>query len=176
MSGKKPNSSRNSQNRSDSAEVSEFVDKVVHVNRCSKVVKGGRRFSFSALVVSGNRKGSVGIGRGAANEVAEAVKKATERARRDMRSIQLCGPTIPHLVLGQADGGHVMLRPASAGTGVIAGGGVRAVLEAVGVKDILTKSLRSNNAIATVYATVNGLIQLRSAEQIRELRSSVSNS
>lgn len=175
MSTKKPNSPRNSQHRAEPAEASEFVDKVVHVNRCSKVVKGGRRFSFSALVVSGDRKGSVGVGRGAANEVSEAVKKATDRARRDMKAVQLRGVTIPHMVLGHADGGQVLLRPASAGTGVIAGGGVRAVLEAAGVKDILTKSLRSNNPIATVYATIDGLAQLRSAEQIRALKAAANS-
>ncbi len=170
MSNRKPNSSRNNQQRADVQEISDFVDKVVHVNRCAKVVKGGRRFSFSALVVSGDRKGSVGVGRGAANEVSEAVKKATEKARRAMSPIQLKGVTIPHMVLGRADGGHVLLRPASAGTGVIAGGGVRAVLEAVGIKDVLTKSLRSNNPTATVYATINGLTQLRSAQQVRDLK------
>jgi len=172
MSEKKKNSNRNQATSNEAKENSEFVDKVVHVNRCAKVVKGGRRFSFSALVVSGNRQGSIGVGRGSAKEVADAVKKATDRARRAMQPVQLKGVSIPHQVIGKADGGQVLLRPASAGTGVIAGGGVRAVLEAVGIKDILTKSLRSSNPTAIVYATIHGLTQLRSAEQIRALRSS----
>ncbi|HQU08838.1 MAG TPA: 30S ribosomal protein S5 [Opitutales bacterium] len=149
---------------------SEFVDKVVHVNRCAKVVKGGRRFKFSALVVTGDQKGSVGIGMGKGKEVPEAIRKATERARRNMHAVNLRGSTIPHEVLGHSDGGHVLLKPASPGTGIIAGGGVRAVLEAVGIKDVLSKSLRSNNSIAVVHATLKGLQQLRTADQIRQMR------
>jgi small subunit ribosomal protein S5 len=154
---------------------SEYIDKVVDINRCAKVVKGGRRFSFSALVVAGDGKGRIGLGFGKAKEVPDAIKKGTERAHRRLRSIQLRGPTIPHEVLGQSDGGKVLLRPASPGTGVIAGGGVRAVLEAVGVKDVLTKSLGSNNPMAMVNATLDGLYKLRSASQIHEMRARQAN-
>ncbi len=151
---------------------SEFVDKVVNINRCAKVVKGGRRFSFSSLVVTGDGKGRVGIGYGKANEVPEAIRKGTERAHKNLVTIKLKGDTIPHWVMGEADGGRVLLRPASEGTGVIAGGGVRAVLEAVGIKNVLSKSLGSNNHVAVVNATLNGLRQLRSADEIRILRES----
>lgn len=154
---------------------SEYIDKVVDINRCAKVVKGGRRFSFSALVVAGDGKGRIGLGFGKAKEVPDAIKKGTERAHRRLRAIQLRGPTIPHEVIGMSDGGKVLLRPASPGTGVIAGGGVRAVLEAVGVKDVLTKSLGSNNPMAMVNATLDGLYKLRSANQIHELRAKNAN-
>lgn len=147
-----------------------LIEKVVHINRCSKVVRGGRRFSFSSLVVIGDGQGQVGVGYGKANEVPEAIRKSTEHARKSMISIKLRGDTIPHEVIGEADGGRVLLRPASTGTGVIAGGGVRAVLESVGVKNVLSKSLGSNNHVAVVNATIDGLRQLRSAEQIRALR------
>lgn len=149
---------------------SEFVEKVVHINRCSKVVRGGRRFSFSSLVVTGDQKGQVGVGYGKANEVPEAIRKSSERARKNLETVQLRGDTIPHEVLGEADGGKVLLRPASTGTGVIAGGGVRAVLESVGVKNVLSKSLGSNNQGAMVNATLDALRQLRSAETIRKMR------
>jgi len=142
----------------------------VDINRCAKVVKGGRRFSFSALVVAGDGKGRIGLGFGKAKEVPDAIKKGTERAHRKLRLVQLRGTTIPHEVMGQSDGGMVLLRPASPGTGVIAGGGVRAVLEAVGVKDVLTKSLGSNNPMAMVNATLDGLFKLRSASQIQQVR------
>ena len=148
----------------------EFVDKVVFINRCAKVVKGGRRFSFSALVVSGDGKGRIGVGYGKAKEVPEAVRKGTESAHRQMEHISFEGETIPHPVLGEADGGKVLLRPASEGTGIIAGGGVRAALEAVGIKNVLSKSLGSNNHLAVVNATLAGLRQLRTAGQIKELR------
>jgi len=154
---------------------SEYIDKVVDINRCAKVVKGGRRFSFSALVVAGDGKGRIGLGFGKAKEVPDAIKKGTERAHRRLRLVQLRGPTIPHEVIGMSDGGKVMLRPASPGTGVIAGGGVRAVLEAVGVKDVLTKSLGSNNPMAMVNATLDGLYKLRSANQIHEVRARNTN-
>ena len=149
----------------------EFIEKVVHINRCAKVVKGGRRFTFSALVVLGDGKGLVGIGFGKAKEVPDCIKKATDHARKNMKFVSLKDNTIPHEVIGSFDGGKVLLRPAAPGTGVIAGGGVRAVLEAVGVKDVLSKSLGSNNDMAMVNATLNALYQLRTADAISALRS-----
>jgi len=149
---------------------SEFVEKIVFINRCSKVVKGGRRFSFSALAVVGDGKGRVGVGFGKANEVPDAIKKSTEHARKRLLHVKLKGDTIPHDVIGEFDGGRVLLRPASPGTGLIAGGGVLAVLEAAGVKNVLTKSMGSKNHIAVVNATVNALLQLRRAEDITALR------
>jgi len=157
-------------NRND-APASEFNDKVVHVNRCSKVVKGGRRFNFAALVVAGDGKGRVGVGYGKAKEVPDAIRKGTDRAHRALASFNLRNNTIPHEVIGRADGGVVMLRPAAPGTGLIAGGGVRAVLEVVGLKDVLSKSMGSNNPQAIVKATLDGLSQLRTLEQIKTLRS-----
>ncbi|HSY53837.1 MAG TPA: 30S ribosomal protein S5 [Opitutaceae bacterium] len=148
----------------------EFVEKIVFINRCSKVVKGGRRFSFSALAVVGDGKGRVGVGFGKANEVPDAIKKSTEHARKRLLRVKLKGDTIPHDVIGEFDGGRVLLKPASPGTGLIAGGGVRAVLEAAGVKNVLTKSMGSKNHIAVVNATVNALLQLRLAEDINALR------
>ena len=147
-----------------------MFEKVVFINRCAKVVKGGRRFSFSALSVVGDGKGKVGIGYGKANEVPDAIKKSTESAKKRMVSVKLKGSTIPHEVLGEYDGGKVFLRPASNGTGLIAGGGVRAVLEAAGVHNVLTKSMGSKNHIAVVHATLNGLLQLRLDEDFRALR------
>ncbi|HTB80174.1 MAG TPA: 30S ribosomal protein S5 [Opitutaceae bacterium] len=152
------------------AAASEFVEKVVFINRCAKVVKGGRRFSFSALAVVGDRKGRIGVGIGKANEVPDAIKKSTAHAHKHMMHVKLKGDTIPHDVLGVYDGGRVLLKPASPGTGLIAGGGVRAVLEAAGVKNVLTKSMGSNNHIAVVNATINALLQLRLAEDITALR------
>jgi small subunit ribosomal protein S5 len=154
----------------DEGQQSEFTEKVVYVNRCAKVVKGGRRFSFSSLVVTGDQKGRVGIGYGKANEVPDAIRKGSERARKRLVSIKLKGDTIPHEVIGESDGGRVLLRPATTGTGVIAGGGVRAVLEAAGVKNVLSKSLGSNNHIAVVNATLDGLRKLRLAEDFTKLR------
>jgi len=148
----------------------ELIEKVVHINRCAKVVKGGRRFSFAALVVIGDGAGKVGVGYGKAKEVPDAIKKASERARAHMGSVSIKDQTIPHEVTGEFDGGMVMLRPASPGTGVIAGGGVRAVLEAVGVKDVLSKSLGSNNDAAMVNATLVALGKLRTAATINKLR------
>lgn len=147
-----------------------FIEKVVFINRCAKVVKGGRRFSFAALAVVGDGKGKVGIGYGKANEVPDAIKKSTEAAKKRMVCVKLKGDTVPHDVLGHADGGRVLLKPASPGTGLIAGGGVRAVLEAAGVKNVLTKSMGSKNHIAVVNATLNGLCQLRLAEEIAATR------
>ena len=148
----------------------EMVEKVVFINRCAKVVKGGRRFSFSALAVVGDQKGHVGIGYGKANEVPDAIKKSTEHARKSMVAVKLKGDTIPHEVLGVSDGGKVFLRPASPGTGIIAGGGVRAVLEAAGVRNVLSKSMGSNNHIAIVHATLNGLLKLRLAADVQAMR------
>ncbi len=145
-------------------------EKVVHINRCAKVVKGGRRFSFSALVVSGDREGKVGFGFGKAQEVAECIKKASEASKRTMVSVNITDNTIPHRVIGEHGGGRVLLRPASPGTGLIAGGGVRAVVEAAGIKDVLAKSLGSNNQANVVKATLNALEQLRSKEEIYSIR------
>lgn len=151
-------------------EENSLFEKVVHINRCAKVVAGGRRFSFAALVVVGDQSGNVGVGYGKAKEVPECIRKGTEQAKKNMQPIALRNNTIPHRALGLHDGGQVLLRPAVPGTGVIAGGGVRAVLEAAGVKDVLTKSLGSNNPGAMVFATLDALKQQRSGEAIRELR------
>ena len=147
-----------------------MIEKVVFINRCAKVVKGGRRFSFAALAVVGDGKGKVGIGYGKANEVPDAIKKGTANAHKHLVSVKLKGDTIPHDVMGEYDGGRVMLKPASPGTGLIAGGGVRAVLEAAGVKNILTKSMGSSNHIAVVHATLEGLRKLRLADDISKVR------
>lgn len=147
-----------------------MIEKVVFINRCAKVVKGGRRFSFAALAVVGDGKGKVGIGYGKANEVPDAIKKGTANAHKHLVNVRLKGDTIPHEVVGQYDGGRVMLKPATTGTGLIAGGAVRAVLEAAGVKNVLTKSMGSSNHIAVVHATLNGLQQLRLAENISKVR------
>jgi small subunit ribosomal protein S5 len=152
---------------------SDLYEKVVALNRCAKVVKGGRRFSFSALIVMGDKKGKVGIGFGKANEVADAIRKATDGAKKKMTSMSLQGGTIPHEVTGRFGGGVVFLRPASPGTGVIAGGGVRSVVEAVGIKDLLAKSLGSNNSINVVKATLDALSQLRGKEAIFKARGKV---
>ena len=147
-----------------------MIEKVVFINRCAKVVKGGRRFSFAALTVVGDQKGNIGVGYGKANEVPDAIKKSTEHAKKKLMHVKLKGDTIPHDVIGEFDGGRVLLKPASPGTGLIAGGGVRAVLEAAGIKNVLTKSMGSKNHIAVVNATVNALLQLRLAEDFTKLR------
>jgi len=149
---------------------SELEERVVFVNRCSKVVKGGRRFSFSAVVVVGNRNGMLGFGFGKANEVADAISKGGDLARKSMFPVVMRDRTIPHEVVGEYDGGRVLLRPAGPGTGVIAGGGVRAVLEVAGVRDVLAKSLGSSNKINVVKATIDALLKLRSQAEIKEIR------
>lgn len=148
----------------------ETTEKVVFINRCAKVVKGGRRFSFSALIVAGNRDGKVGYGFGKANEVAEAIRKASESARKSMKLVSVLENTIPHEVIGEHGGGRVLLRPATPGTGIIAGGGVRAVVESAGIKDVLAKSLGSSNHANVVKATLDALHKLRRREDAYKLR------
>ena len=148
----------------------EFDERLVFINRCSKVVKGGRRFSFSAVVVVGDREGRVGFGFGKANEVSEAIRKGGDAARRDMMPVTMNGRTIPHEVTGVADGGRVLLKPAPDGSGVICGGGMRTVIEASGIRDVVGKSLGSKNKLNVVKATIAALRQLRSAEALAEAR------
>ena len=149
---------------------SDLEERVIHVNRCAKVVKGGRRFSFSALVVVGDRKGRVGYALGKANEVADAIRKGTEMAKRNMMAVTMKDKTIPHEIELRYAGAHVFMRPASPGTGVIAGGGMRAVLELSGIRDVLAKSLASNNSLNVIRATMKALQSLRSKEEIAAAR------
>ena len=151
-------------------EVSEFKERLVYINRVAKVVKGGKNFRFTALMVVGNENGKVGVGLGKAAEVPEAIRKGIEDAKKNMINISLSGSTIPHEIIGEAGAGRVLMKPAAPGTGVIAGGPVRIICEAAGIKDIRTKCLRSNTAVNVVAATFEGLKALRTPEEVARIR------
>ena len=161
---------KGNRNSGDSRDGGDSIEKVVSINRCAKVVKGGRRFSFSALVITGDKAGSIGIGFGKANEVSDAIKKASEASRRRFVKVELRDATIPHAVIGSFGGGKVLLKPAGPGTGIIAGGGVRPVCEAAGIKDIIAKNLGSKNPTNVVKATIEALLSLRTKEQMFSAR------
>jgi len=165
-----PRKRRDNQGDRNQGEKGDLTEKVVFINRCAKVVKGGRRFSFSALIVAGDRAGRVGVGFGKANEVSEAIRKASDSARKSLVKVAVRDNTIPHEVIGEYGGGRVLLKPASPGTGVIAGGGVRAVIEAAGIRDVLAKSLGSSNHSNVVKATITALQQLRLRDEIYKIR------
>jgi small subunit ribosomal protein S5 len=156
--------------RSQQGEESEFEDKVIHINRCAKVVKGGRRFSFAAIVVVGDKKGQVGVGLGKAGEVPEAIKKAGKQAKKNLMKIPLEGSTIPHEIIGHFGASKVLMKPAPEGTGIIASSSVRAILEVAGIQNILTKSIRRDNPHNVVRATLDGLKNLRQFENIAKAR------
>lgn len=160
----------NRDKRGDAGAEDALDEHTVFINRCAKTVKGGRRMSFSAVIVVGDKEGKVGVGFGKANEVSDAIRKGGEAARKDMRKVVLHGTTIPHDVEGVCDGGRVLLKPAPAGTGLIVGGGMRPVLEAAGIRDAVGKSLGSKNRLNVVKATMNALMKLKSAEDIASLR------
>ena len=161
---------RDREQREPREEKEELDERVIDIKRVAKVIKGGRRFAFRTVVVVGDGKGRIGIGIGKARAVPDSIRKGTDRARRQMRTVSIAGPTIPHPVVAEYGGAKVLLRPAAPGTGVIAGGGVRAVLEAVGIRDVLTKSQGSNNLLNVAMATITALEMLRSPEQLAAMR------
>ncbi|MBK9748615.1 MAG: 30S ribosomal protein S5 [Chloroflexi bacterium] len=161
---------RDRDSREPREEKEELDERVIDIKRVAKVIKGGRRFAFRTVVVVGDGKGRIGIGIGKARAVPDSIRKGTDRARRQMRTVSISGPTIPHPVVAEYGGAKVLLRPAAPGTGVIAGGGVRAVLEAVGIRDVLTKSQGSNNLLNVAMATITALEMLRSPEQLAAMR------
>ena len=161
---------QNRDKRNERDQQDDLDEHTVFINRCAKTVKGGRRMSFSAVIVVGDKEGRVGVGFGKANEVSDAIRKGGEAARKDMRRVTLRGTTIPHDVEGVCDGGRVILKPAPDGTGLIVGGGMRPVLEAVGIRDAVGKSRGSKNRLNVVKATMNALMKLRSAEEIAAVR------
>lgn len=160
----------NPNQRNSNPEDSEFEDRVIHINRCAKVVKGGRRFSFAAIVVVGDKKGQVGVGLGKAGEVPEAIKKATKQARKNLIKVPLAGTTIPHEIVGHFGASRVLMKPAPEGSGVIASSSVRAILECAGISNILTKSLKRDNPHNVVRATLAGLKDLRNFDVIAKSR------